>query len=89
MRGVVDEILYKKEFLTWMREEWMSTKPFGAHIKQKLREVTNSFEMIRASCGCPSAVGVEAPEVSLSWQVGWPNSAVKTVEFLLDRRLQG
>jgi hypothetical protein len=83
-KGVVEELVYKKDTLEWFRGEWLAEQAFDGKIKDSIRHACASHENIRLKCGCPFAVGLEVPEPDLTWQAGWPESAVKTMELVMD-----
>ena len=83
-KGIVDEALFKKEFLTWIREEWLGSQPWPLPVKEKMRAACAYHAIIRKMCGCPGAIGVEVADPDLTWQAGWPQSAVQGMEFILD-----
>ena len=80
-QGLVHEVLFKRDLLTYIKSERMAIKGFMMKDKVKIIEATVSVGEHRHLCGCAYSDDF-SQDVDLSWRVGLSPAADKLLEFI-------
>jgi hypothetical protein len=80
-KGIVDILIFKYRMLRHLLDEWLNEVSLKPLVKAKLREVYQDHAHCRLFCGWP---GDNLSEVDLTWQAGWPPSALQTARLIED-----
>ncbi|CAK0865292.1 unnamed protein product, partial [Prorocentrum cordatum] len=83
-KGVIDEVLFKRDVKQWMRQEWLTRlKAITNAEKDIIRDVTRDFATLREKCGCRS---MDNSHVDITWQAELGKPALAALELFEDRR---